>query len=188
MSRAYRIKVKESIRRVIRAEDHVSSELEILEILPGDQMAAILADELARQGFERQGDVAKRQGKGTTISVDLKTGAVTVRAESIAELDIAGEKEGFAYEESSSHSDATARTRKALIEELEKKATAHRADLQKQVTDSLEAQLNDLRAELHGAVNRATARALKQKAAQLGQIKTITEDTEAGTLTIVVEV
>ena len=51
-----------------------------------------------------------------------------------------------------------------------------------------EAQLGDIRAELDRAVNRATAEALKQKAAQIGQIKQITDDEEAGSLTIVVEV
>ena len=45
MSRSYRLKVRETLRKVIRAEDHVSSQLELLEILPCDQMA-----ELLRQG------------------------------------------------------------------------------------------------------------------------------------------
>lgn len=188
MSRAYRIKVRESVRRVVRAEDHVSCELEILEILPGEQMAAVLADELAKQGFKRNGDVANRKANGTTIAVDLKTGGVTVRAEKETELNIEGEKTGIAYEESGTRSDAAAHIRTALRKELEEQARAKSAELQKQITDSLEAQLNDLRAELEGAVNRATAQALKQKAAQLGQIKTITEDPAAGTLTIVVEV
>ena len=60
--------------------------------------------------------------------------------------------------------------------------------LQKQITDQLEAQLSDLKSELDQAVNRATAEALKQKAAQIGQIKQVTDDIEAGSLTIVVEV
>jgi len=48
--------------------------------------------------------------------------------------------------------------------------------MQTAVTDQLEAQLGGLRAELDQAVNRVTAEALKRKAAQLGQIKQITED------------
>ena len=42
--------------------------------------------------------------------------------------------------------------------------------------------------QLDQATNRATAKALKQKAAQIGQIKELTEDPESGSLTIVVEV
>ena len=34
MSRAYRVRVRESVRHTVRAEDHVSTSLELLEILP----------------------------------------------------------------------------------------------------------------------------------------------------------
>ena len=45
-----------------------------------------------------------------------------------------------------------------------------------------------MRKELNEAVNAVTREALKRKAAQLGQIKEMTEDPEAGSLTIKVEV
>ena len=51
MSRAYRLRVRETLRRVIRASDHVSSQLELLEILPAEQMAELLAKELVGQGY-----------------------------------------------------------------------------------------------------------------------------------------
>ena len=41
MSRAYRIRVSESVQRVLRAGDRVSTQLEILEVLPPEQMAAL---------------------------------------------------------------------------------------------------------------------------------------------------
>ncbi|HZU37610.1 MAG TPA: hypothetical protein VFA18_16945, partial [Gemmataceae bacterium] len=50
MSRSYRVSVKESARRTIRAEDRVSTGLEILEVLPPEQMAGLLRDELERRG------------------------------------------------------------------------------------------------------------------------------------------
>ena len=46
MSRSYRVSVRECVNRVIRAEDRISTQLEILEILPAEQMAGLLADEL----------------------------------------------------------------------------------------------------------------------------------------------
>ena len=46
MSRAYRIKVRESLRRTIRAHDRVSTQLELLEVLPPEQMAQLLTEEL----------------------------------------------------------------------------------------------------------------------------------------------
>ena len=54
MSRAYRIRVRESLRKVVRAADHVSTQVELLNILPPDQIAALLAAELERRGFARQ--------------------------------------------------------------------------------------------------------------------------------------
>ena len=41
MSRSYRIAIRESLRRVIRAHDNVSTQLEILEVLPCDEMAEL---------------------------------------------------------------------------------------------------------------------------------------------------
>jgi len=73
---------------------------------------------------------------------------------------------------------------------------AELADLKKEV-DEMAAQaavysnfdpLGDVRKEMDEVVNRVTAEALKRKAAQLGQIKEMTEDPQAGSLTIVVEV
>jgi hypothetical protein len=52
----------------------------------------------------------------------------------------------------------------------------------------LEGHLSDLQKELNEAVNRVTAEALKQKAAQIGQIKEVTEDPQSGSLTIKLEV
>ncbi len=60
--------------------------------------------------------------------------------------------------------------------------------MQTKVTDRLEQQLAGLRQELNQVVNRVTAEALERKAAQLGQIKELTEDPQTGSLTIVLEV
>ena len=73
MSRAYRIKVEETIRRIIRSEDHVSTQLELLELLPKEQMAELLGQELAKRGFERDGNQAVKQDGDTSVSVDLET-------------------------------------------------------------------------------------------------------------------
>ncbi|MGN6544542.1 MAG: hypothetical protein ACTHK7_05805 [Aureliella sp.] len=187
MSRAYRISVRESVTNVVCAEDHVSCELELLGILPADQMADLLAAELTQKGFERDGDKARRQAKGVTVTVDLKSGTVTVRAQKSEEVEIQGEKTGYVYNLGESKQ-REEELRKTLQKELTTQTHTKKTELQKEVTDALEAQLGDLRSELDGAVNRATAQALKQRAAQLGQIKTITEDPQAGSLTIVVEV
>jgi hypothetical protein len=189
MSRAYRISVKESVRRVVRAEDHVRSQLEMLDILPPAQMADLLAAELIRQGFQRDGDTVVRTDGDMKVTVDLKSGTVTVQSESEQEVEESGERAGSSYDRSGAHAKAVRENlRQGLVKDLEESVSQHEKALQKQVTDKLEGQLADLRKELDQAANRATAEALKQKAAQIGQIKELTEDPESGSLTIVVEV
>jgi hypothetical protein len=189
MSRAYRIKVSESLNRLIRASDHVSTQLELLEILPCEVMSELLEQELVSLGFERRGEALVREQNGVLVSVDPQTGTVTARIEADQKLQLQREGEANVYDFGSE----TARQiqdarREQLRKEMEQEADKESQQLQKEVTDRLEAELIDLRQELDQAVNRVTASALKQKAAQLGQIKAMTEDQETGSLTIVLEV
>ncbi len=189
MSRAYRITVKDTVRKVIRAQDHVRSQLDMLDILPVDQMADLLAEELLRKGFVRDGEAVVRSDGETKIIIDLRSGTVTVTSESAREVRLSGERSGRTYDD---QGPTAIKVKENLQEDLAKDLQESLSDqekvLQRQVTDKLESQLADLRKELDQAVNRATAEALKQKASQLGQIKQMTEDPETGSLTIVVEV
>ncbi len=189
MSRAYRIRVRESISKVVTAKDRVSTRLEVLEVLPGDQMAALLGQELERRGFQRQGDVLVRTEDGVTVTVDPNTGTVTVSAEGSQKLDLEVEKEGRSYDDAGPGAEATRKTLKEQAQkDLQRQAEREQGKLQSEITDKLAGQLADLRQELDQAVNAVTAAALKQKAAQMGQIKEMTEDPDTGSLTIVVEV
>ena len=189
MSRAYRIAVRESIKRIVRARDHVSTQLEILGILPQDQMAELLAGELETRGFKQKGKKMVRSKEGVTVSVETETGTVTVQSDLEKEVKIEGERVGRSYDDAGPGAKKTrAGLRKELQQDLEKQVEERAAKLQSEATDKLEAQLGDLRGELNQAVNRVTAEALKQKAGQMGQIKEMTEDPQSGALTIVVEV
>jgi hypothetical protein len=82
MSRAYRITVKESVTREIKAGDEISTQLEILEILPPEDMATLLKEELKKRGFEEQDDgTMVRKDGDITVKVDPCNGEVTVKAE-----------------------------------------------------------------------------------------------------------
>jgi hypothetical protein len=189
MSRSYRVSIRESQNRIIRAEDHVSTQLEILEVLPPEQMADLLADELERRGFERDGTRLTRTQNGVTISVETTTGTVTVAAEASEETTIEAERSDRAYDDVGPHAKVVRENLKKQVEkDIEKKAGEKTASLQTKVTDRLEGELSDVRQELDQVVSRVTAEALKRKAAQMGQIKEMTEDPQAGSLTIVVEV
>jgi hypothetical protein len=189
MSRSYRVSVKDSVRRTIRAEDRVSACLEILEVLPPEQMAGLLRDELERRGFEKQGEVLVRREGDLTISVDPETGTVTVAAAETEQVSVEAEKHGRAFDDVGPNATRVKQQlRSELKQEMEKQVDRKQEALQGKVTDKLEGRLSDLRQELDQVVNRVTAEALKRKAAQLGQIKEMTEDPQAGSLTIVVEV
>jgi hypothetical protein len=189
MSRSYRISVRECINRTISAEDRVCTQLEILEVLPPEQMAGLLADELAKRGFERNGTTMTRAEDGVVITVDTETGTVTVSAEAAENTRVEGERQGRAYDDVGPHaSQVRENLRQETIRDLEKKVQEKTSELQGKVTDRLESKLGDLRQELDQAVNRVTAEALKRKAASLGQIKELTEDPQTGSMTIVVEV
>jgi hypothetical protein len=189
MSRSYRIKVRESLNRVLRVEDHVESQLELLEILPCEQMAGLLAAELARRGFRQDGELLVREKDGVRVEVNSADGTVTVSAQDAQKLTLTGEKEGLALgDRGASARQAKKTLRGALKKDLEKQAEEQTAALRGKVTDRLEGQLHNLSQELDQTVNRVTAEALKIKAAQLGQIKQLTEDPQSGSLTIVLEV
>jgi hypothetical protein len=188
MSRRYRVKVRETLRRVVKAQDEVSSQLEILEILPAAEMAELLGQELERRGFQRKGGKAVRKKDKVEVSVDLTSGKVTVRSSAEKEVQLSAEKEGFANDESGQAGAVKGRMREQLRQSMEKDAEKQTAALQGSVSETLERHFGDLAAELDQAVNRATAEALKRKAAQLGRIKQLADDPESGSLTIVVEV
>jgi hypothetical protein len=189
MSRSYRVSVRERQNRTIRAEDHVSTQLEILEVLPPEQMAGLLADELEKRGFQRDGTRLSRKQDGVTVSVETTTATVTVAAEASEEATVEAERTDRAYDDAGPHAKTVRENLKQqVLKDIEKRVDEKTAGLQTKVTDRLEGELNDVRQEMDQVVNRVTAEALKRKAAQMGQIKEMTEDPQAGSLTIVVEV
>jgi hypothetical protein len=198
MSRAYRVRVRElvriqvreSARQTIRAEDHVGATLELLEILPREEMAGLLRDELRGRGFRDEGGSLARRDDGLTITVDPASGAVTVRAEHSEAIEVHGNRQLVVDADQSrpSRQEAERALRERLRTDLAAQAARRTGAVRKQATDLLEGALLDLRGELDQVVNRVTAEALKRKAAQLGRIKEMTEDPQAGSLTIVLEV
>jgi hypothetical protein len=190
MSRAYRVSVRESLTQVVRGEDRVSTTLELLEILPCDAMAELLRDELARRGFEDHDGRMVRKGDAIAIEVDPASGEVVVRSEVSEEIVLRKKQEGYADTDHGRTGKAAVESalRDQLRRELEGDAKEKSKAIQEKATARLEGELQGLKAELDQVVNRVTAEALKRKAAQIGQIKEITEDAANGSMTIVLEV
>ncbi len=187
MSRAYTIRISESIRRHIRVEDGVQTHLEVLAVLSREEMTELLAKQLVELGFEREGDVLSRVDEdGVSISIDAATSTVTVRLSAEADVEKSVERTARIYEERLVEGRAS--LAKKARAELESHVDDERARLTGEVAEKLEAKLRDLRRELDGAATRATAAALKVRAAQLGEIQQIEENEETGEITIRVKV
>ena len=188
MSRAYRATVKESARRVIRAEDCVRTQLEVLDLLPCEQMGELLAIELTQLGFIREGgQMIRDEGKVRTV-IELASGMVDLSAVEDQDLELERKKSGMTRDDrGQTRKQLEESLKQPLADEIDEGVGRSQGELQQQITDKLESNLRDLRSELDQACNRATAAALKIKAAQMGQIKEMTEDPSSGSLTIVVE-
>jgi ABC-type phosphate transport system auxiliary subunit len=187
MSRGYRIRVTQNVTRTVHVADGVALALELLDILPRERMAELAAIELVARGFERDGGVLRRRDPdGIELEVDLATLTVTARIADDAHLDLTATAERVVDRDrtEAGRAQLAAELDADLEEDLKKRA----ARLQAEVTARLEGKLRDLRAEVDRVVNRTTAAALKERAAQLGQIEEVSDNPESGELTIRVRV
>jgi hypothetical protein len=190
MSRAYRIQVKESATRELKGEDEVCTRLELLDILPPEETAALLRGELKNRGFEEKADgTLTRKDGGLTVTVDPCNGEVSVKSEASETVNIHVDRQGVGFDDVGAlQTTLEAKLRKKAKEDIETKAGQEKAKLQAKATADLERHLDELQPELGKVVNKVTRDALKAKAARMGNVKEIAEDEETGTMTIKVEV
>src|SRR5262249_6019911 len=135
MSRAYRIRVQESLRRRIAANDEVCTQLELLEVLPPEQMADLLRDELKRRRVDDKNGQLVREDDGLTATIDPKTGEVTVRSQESEQLELAGHREGIAYDDLGPNSkNVQKELGQRLRRDLEKQAEHEQSKLQTKAT------------------------------------------------------
>ncbi len=188
MSRAYRISVSESLNRVVQAEDGVCSRLELLPLLSREELAGLLAAELAGRGFKQDGDVAVRtEPDGVRVAVDVTTGDVSVTLAEQAEVKLTATGEVTVIDRVGDK-DAEAQARQKALDRLEDEAKDTAERMREHVTRRLEGRLRDLKSELDAVSNKVTAEALKVRARQLGTVEEIHEDAATGSLTIKVRV
>jgi hypothetical protein len=190
MSRAYRITVKETLDRELKGSDEICTQLELLEILPPEQMAGLLKEELKNRGFEEKDDgtMVRTDGK-ITVTVDPCNGEVSVKSEAVESVTLEAKRDATGYDDiGPGESNIRERVKEQLQADLERKAEKETERLQSEATEALEKHLDDLQPELGQVVNKVTREALKQKAQQMGTVKEIAEDAETGNMTIKVEV
>jgi hypothetical protein len=182
-SRPWKVTAQAPIKKVVLAEDHVQTRVDVPPILPPEETAEILAGELKSRHFKDSGgDSLVRERGGVRVQVQPRTGEVTISVEASEEVELPPDNP----------SPCTCRMREVLREGLsqsQKNSLGKAQDkLQQAVTSRLEGSLARLGCELESIAQRVTVEAVKRKAAQLGQVKTMTEDRKTGSLTIVLEV
>ena len=189
MSRAYRITVNESETRRLSAGDEIGTQLELLEILPPEDMAILLREELKARGFDEQPDgTLTRTGGGVTVTIDPCSGQVTASAEAEATVSQEAKREASGFNDVGPNQDnLRERVRDQLKAEIDKKFEGEQQKLQAEATGRLEKHLQDIQPEISEVVNKVTRDALKQKAQQMGTVTEVSED-QAGNLTIKLEV
>jgi len=187
VSRAYRVRVSESVERIVHVEDGVCATLELLTILPRERMGQLLSDELQRRGFvvQEDGTVQRQEDAGVVVEVVPSTGVVSVKVTRELEVKTTLTQEASIEEEWIA--EGRAQMKEALRAKLELGVEQAKAKTQLEATAELEVRLRGLRGEMDQAVDRVTAAALKERAAQLGEIEEVTEDA-SGSLTIRVRV
>jgi len=186
VSRAIQVRVSESVVRTIHVEDGVQSPLEMLPILGADRMADLLATELEKLGFLRDGDLATRTDPdGIEVTIDLRAATVSVKLGATADLEEAIERRANVAEESRTRVESSLRD--DVMRELDERLGERTEALRREVTSRLERKVADLRTELDGAIGRATVEALTVRAGELGSVESVIAD-EAGNVTIRVKV
>ncbi len=190
MSRAYRITVREAETRELRGSDEIATRLELLDILPPEETAALLKGALAERGFKEQTDgTLTRQDGGLTVTVDPCDGSVSVKSEVAETVGLEVKRHTSGYDDiGPTEQDIRGRMKDQLKADLDKKAEQEAARLQGEATEALEKHLDELQPELGRIVNKVTREALKQKARSMGTVTEVHEDAEAGNLTIKIEV
>lgn len=187
MSRAYRIQLSESIRRRVVVGDRVQAGLNLLDVLPREQMAALLAAALEARGFEAQEDgrLIRVEDDGVEVVVDPVAGTVTLQREVARDHQASAERDLRVVDENAKAREKAGRDalRRDLEQQIDEAAEAER----KVITEQLERRLGDLQAELDQVVNEVVGAALKRRAAQLGEVTEIHEDAATGSLTIKVK-
>lgn len=190
MSRAYRVSVRESLRRVLRGDDQIRTKIELLPVLPVGDLAELLEQELRQRGFTRDGAKLVRKQRETTTTIDPRSGDITIAVAIESDVTLEAEQSGWVDTDWGRDKNKSIEEglRQKAKEELETGAHRRQQQLSRKATEQLEREMVAIQPELDEVVNRVTASALKQKAAQIGRIKELTEDLASGDLTIVLEV
>lgn len=182
MSRAYQIRISESVTHHIHVDDGIQANLGLLGILGRERSASLLADALADRGWTiKDGVGTKSLTDEIEVEVDLASGTITVRAHHEDKVDLSAERQGTSYTPEGGADKE--RLQAAAKAELDAKARNLDEAAKAKLTEALDQALAGLRPELDEVTSAVTRAALIERAGQMGQIMEVAENA-AGEMSI----
>lgn len=176
MSRSYRIQVSKEISRVVHIEDGVVAPLELLSILPCEQMAQLLEAQLKEEGYEIEDGIARRELEDDiVIEVNIPEGEVALKVQGEKKMKADVKVDVWAdtdYGPQKQQEQAALQREEGRVQKSMDKAEE---SLKREATKRLEGQLRDLRLQLNHTVGEVTKAALKIKAKSMGSVEEMAE-------------
>ncbi|MBU0551238.1 hypothetical protein KKF91_15450 [Myxococcota bacterium] len=169
MSRGYRVGVPQVVAQVTaRAEDQATLGLDLLAILPPEEMMGLLREALAEAGWREEGAALRREISG--VDARLEGDEITLTARREAQITGRG----------------------ASKQQAEIAAEAQLEGKQARLAEGLSAQLERaaraLGVELEAAIQGVYGRALRRRAAQMGEISSVVEREVNGEIELTIKV
>jgi hypothetical protein len=162
MSRAYRVTWVTATSEVT-TQDTLRMSLSLLGILSEAEMAALLRDELVRDGWQRQSDgTLTHDVKGLTATLSPDAAVVTV------------------HDAASGQVQARGTSKDAASQALKQEEAAVESKLKAEVTKRLSSIEPDLRTKVGEAIQRVYVEALRKKAASMGTIESVHQQELSG--------
>lgn len=187
MSRPYRVVVQRVVEREVNAEDRTVLRLKLDPILPEERLDEVLGEVLERNGWTRGDDGRYRQerGDGETLTCDVEQRevaceiAIEATVREVVRRELRGDTWNWRQMREMTDEEL-ADLQRAEAEKLE--SCVSEAELEKranQIRDEVTRRLQEGEAERREMVNKlvieVTAEALKEKAAELGTVKSLDE-------------
>ncbi|MBT3783367.1 hypothetical protein HOF92_00240 [bacterium] len=180
MSQTYRIRVKESVSETISLNREWKRKVNLLKILPESEMGDLLCAELAELGWKGSEHKSSKEEGHWRLELDPITLLLSIIYDREEEVEASFDEEVEVYEVTDLEDKARQNAQDQAKENLDRRMNTARnrkeTELLKELNQSRDEILNTLENELQAAVEQTHMNALKLKAAALGEIEAIEEN------------
>ena len=193
MSQTYKVRVKQTLRDTVNVGREWRQKIDLLQLLPADRMGGLLALELQKDGWQKaqDGKVTKTHDQ-FDLEFDPVTRQLKIVYEQEKDVEMDVDREVNIYDYADDESRANREGHRKVIQEADGELQEEVQLLEKEMLTELESKQDQMLQEIdqmmQDKVEKAQIEALKEKARALGDIQSISENTEAGEITIRVKV